>query len=325
MTNLDCRDQFEQWSEGKFLLNELVKLTGDASPRQYWRLPKGLGIFCYDPNSESLSNFIEIQSYLDSNNIFVPEIIASSKEQKCLWLSDLGNQTLLLEISQASEEHEYHTYRKLIDIILKLQTEGSHIPPIVKQRSFDREKYLFEINMTLEYFCLNMLKLNQNQVSNILTDFKGIIDKLISHPQVFTHRDFHSRNIMLCEEKLFVIDFQDARMGIPHYDLVSLLEDCYVDISGMNKQKLISYYWERRNKDNFHYTDKETFMEFYDLMLLQRVFKAIGSFNYIYQQRGDIRYLKYIGFAMEKIRRSLRNLEGCESLSKHLLGAYYES
>ena len=124
---------------------------------------------------------------------------------------------------------------------------------------------------------------------------------------------------------LIVIDFQDARMGVGTYDLVSLLEDCYTDLDNSNRKKLIQYYWDHCNKDLYPNKDYKDFLELYELSLLQRVFKAIGSFAYIYKSRDDIRYLKYIGFAMEKIKRTLRNTRYSNQLLESLINKYYES
>jgi hypothetical protein len=120
-----------------------------------------------------------------------------------------------------------------------------------------------------------------------------------------------------------VIDFQDARMGTPLYDLVSLLEDCYYQINETNKKALVEYYYN----NYFKFFDKsKTFEEFkvvYDMMAIQRVFKAIGSFAYIYADRKDLRYVKYIGFAFEKVRSIMMNHESFSRERIILSSLYY--
>src|SRR5690606_14878399 len=118
------------------------------------------------------------------------------------------------------------------------------------------------------------------------------------------------------------IDFQDARMGVPQYDLVSLLEDCYYKIDEKNKEKLIDYYVSEIGLERLGQS-KEDFTSLYNAMTLQRVFKAIGSFAYIYEGRKDLRYIKYIGYAMERMRVYLLKKPEYSNLRKLLFTTYY--
>ena len=109
---------------------------------------------------------------------------------------------------------------------------------------------------------------------------------------------------MIKANDFVLIDFQDARLGTPLYDLASLLEDCYYQLPIDEKEKLKKEYYLRLEKF-YNIQSYAHFEKIYSLMSLQRVFKAIGSFSYIFDYRKDYRYLKYIGFAMEKLRRIL--------------------
>jgi aminoglycoside/choline kinase family phosphotransferase len=121
-----------------------------------------------------------------------------------------------------------------------------------------------------------------------------------------------------------VIDFQDARMGIPQYDLVSLLEDCYYSLNLDNLNNLKRYYWENFIKKNKKQTSYDEFLVLYDYMTIQRTFKAIGSFTYIYNLRNDERYLKYIGYSFEKLRKVLMKYDELKPLRLLLAKLYYE-
>ena len=162
-------------------------------------------------------------------------------------------------------------------------------------------------------------------IFDILNEFKPICQRLEKQSMVFTHRDFHSRNIMVREEEFILIDFQDARWGIPQYDLVSMLEDCYYEINSENKAQLISYYYENLGNEVHGQKDFEEFSSLYHDMSLQRVFKAIGSFSYIYETRKDVRYVKNIGFAMEKLKTILFQSDSYTALRQILFKYYYES
>ena len=141
---------------------------------------------------------------------------------------------------------------------------------------------------------------------------------------VVCHRDYHSRNIMVVNEEVVVIDFQDARMGLPQYDLVSLLEDCYYKVSRDNKHDLKMIYWDNFLQKNCPQESKEEYLRLYDLMTIQRTFKALGSFAYIYKNRNDIRYLKYIGYAFENLRDVLFRYDEFRDLRVCLSEIYYE-
>jgi aminoglycoside/choline kinase family phosphotransferase len=104
---------------------------------------------------------------------------------------------------------------------------------------------------------------------------------------------------------------------------VSLLEDCYYDLSPNNRENLKKYYYEQMKMSDLGQKTYEEFLSLYDDMLIQRVFKAVGSFCYIYNWRKDERYLKYIGFAMEKIRRTMSKNSKYKELSEKLFKFYY--
>jgi aminoglycoside/choline kinase family phosphotransferase len=192
------------------------------------------------------------------------------------------------------------------------------------QLKFDHQKYMDETRFTFKYF-MNFFNKNADEtlINELETLFDPIMKRLANQRMVITHRDFHSRNVMVKDGKFVFIDFQDARWGIPQYDLVSLLEDCYYDLKDENRQKLKRYYYDNLNPSIHGQKSYEEFLSLYDDMLIQRVFKAVGSFCYIYNWRKDDRYLKYIGFAMEKIRRVMMNNPKYADLKIKLFQYYY--
>jgi aminoglycoside/choline kinase family phosphotransferase len=159
----------------------------------------------------------------------------------------------------------------------------------------------------------------------VYDEFQKIHGRLIEKEMVLTHRDFHSRNIMVKNDELIIIDFQDARWGIPQYDLVSLLEDCYYELDSTVKENLKKYYYNALESVVKDQGSFEEFCSLYDDMAIQRVFKAIGSFAYIYNKRSDVRYLKYIGFAMEKLKRIMLKSPKYDILRKSIFKFYYDS
>jgi len=179
--------------------------------------------------------------------------------------------------------------------------------------------------MTIDYFFIKNLsiKLGQKKKVFFVNQFDQICAELASLSRVLCHRDYHSRNIMIKDSDPVIIDFQDARFGIRQYDLVSLLEDCYYELFDENVDKLKKYYWENTKKSGDIQSSFEKFCYYYDLMAIQRTFKAIGSFSYIYHQRKDKRYLKYISHSMEKLKRFLLKYEKFHHLKQQIFEIYY--
>jgi N-acetylmuramate 1-kinase len=314
------------------VLEEVDKLTGDASTRRYYRIftNKDSYVVCLDnPFNDEIQKhpFMSVQQFLFENKIKVPDVLDHNLSRGYLLEEDLGNTTLLQFLSTVnSTEVEFEVYKTIIDQLLELHRipAGNVVNPHLFQLKFDYQKYMDETRFTFKYF-LNFFHRNQDE--NLITELEGLFDpimqRLAAQKMVITHRDFHSRNVMVKNNNFVFIDFQDARWGIPQYDLVSLLEDCYYDLDEGNRQKLKRYYFDNLATEIHGQKSFEQFEELYQDMTIQRVFKAVGSFCYIYNWRKDDRYLKYIGFAMEKIRKVMMSNPRYETIRKKLFEHYY--
>ena len=131
--------------------------------------------------------------------------------------------------------------------------------------------------------------------------FVPIVRELAAEPRVLCHRDFHSRNLMLADGRLCIIDFQDARMGPDTYDMASLLRDSYVDISGETLNEQIAYFLalKRQTREAAEYRRR------FDLMALQRNLKALGTFGYQTTARGNPVYIQYMARTLRYTRENL--------------------
>lgn len=313
-------------------LTNITALTGDASTRRYYRLNTNdkTYVACLDhPSKDGFNYFVSVQEFLKSKGLRVPNIIDTNLERGYILQEDLGDKTLLQHLAQlGSVSEEFNVYKTIVDELLKLHTipESELDSNALFDRAFDFEKYMEEIEFTYKFFFGRFLKVKDEGVKqNFLNFYSPVCRRLANEKMVLTHRDFHSRNVMVKDGDFIMIDFQDARMGIPQYDLVSLLEDSYYDLMGDNKKQLIQYYYDQLPTE-IH--GQENFLNFYDLykdMLLQRAIKAIGSFSYIYELRKDVRYIKYIGYTLEKIRKTMMDDERYTDLRLLLSKHYYES
>lgn len=315
------------------LIENLEKLTGDASTRKYYRIhtSKTTYVVCLDTPLEDSSvepNFILLQRVLESEGVRVPKIYDKELNTGYILEEDLGDVTYLKDLSQVkTKEEEYDFYKKAIDLMADIHRVDVKKFPNTPfcTLAFDTEKLYQEMEFTKKYF-LKMLMGLDVQASSIEMLYKKLYDvcfEISNEPRVLVHRDYHSRNLMIKNGEQIVIDFQDARMGTPLYDLVSLLEDCYYQLEAENKDKLVKYYYNTYFKQIDSQKSYEQFLRLYDLMAIQRVYKAIGSFAYIYADRKDIRYLKYIGYAFEKVRNIMFKYDDFVKERKILAGLYY--
>ena len=121
-----------------------------------------------------------------------------------------------------------------------------------------------------------------------------------AEPRVLCHRDYHSRNLMLNDGQLYMIDFQDARMGPDTYDLVSLLRDSYVDLTDQTVEDLIAYFLALKGTP-----EDPDFRRRFNVMALQRNLKALGTFGYQTTARRNPVYIQYIPRTLRYVRRNL--------------------
>ena len=307
-------------------IESIERLTGDASTRRYYRIycTHTSYVVCLDNPSDDENTFVRKQRFLEKNQVRVPMVYDCIPSKGYILEEDLGDVTLIQNLARvSSREEEKNLYTKIIDQLIKIHSINTSESSLFLDQ-FDEEKLMQEIDFSIKFFIGKRLgDTNLDLHKKVASEFRKICKNIASKEMVLTHRDFHSRNVMVKGDELIIIDFQDARMGIPQYDLASLLDDCYYEIDDGNKNDLLKYYF-----DNTPRKDQETFEEFlllYNEIALQRVFKAIGSFSYIYELRADERYLKWIGFAMEKLKKILFTREEYSDLRVSLFEIYYES
>ena len=135
--------------------------------------------------------------------------------------------------------------------------------------------------------------LNGREISEIRGHFLSLCQALAKQEPVFTHRDFHSRNLMAQNGNLILIDFQDARRGPCQYDLVSLLKDSYVPLDDKFRNELIERYIQLKEKAEERSVDRQEFHRIFDWMSIQRNLKAVGTFAFQAIVKGNRRYLEY--------------------------------
>ncbi len=297
--------------------HQIMPLAGDASDRRYFRViedNKSYVLMVWKPFKDVKDYpFLSILNHFIANGINAPRAIDMSPEHGLVLLEDLGDLTLERKFwENQNQDLSLPFYKQALDELLKIHyTATANYNPQVScfNISFDTKKFLWELNFgkthLLEKLC--GLRLSPLEERALNDDFTIICEALDKEPKRISHRDYHSRNLMLKLGKMRVIDFQDARLGPIQYDLVSLLCDSYVEINDSASQKLISYYLERSQVDFNNYISLDEFMSIYNLQVLQRCFKACGSFASFYNLRGDKRYLSYLKPTLGRITKHLKD------------------
>ncbi len=313
----------------------VLRLPGDASNRTYYRVSwKGdtlpvsaILMVLSEPESfkaseEAVSGvaspitelpFINIHRHLQSCHIPVPKIFHYAQEKGWILLEDLGDILLsdVVEKQPLDGTQVFSIYQKAIDTLIHIQqfaTPTSLIPTLAHSRSFDQPLFVWEFDHFIEYGIEKRgegILISQKDRNLIRAVFSDIALRLATLPQVFTHRDYHSRNLMVQSDAICVIDFQDALMGPREYDLASLLRDSYIDLPEQIIDRLILYYIERWEDETGETIQKETFREFFDLISIQRNLKAAGRFVYIDQVKKNPKFLPYVPKTLAKVKRNL--------------------
>jgi len=332
-------EDFAGWVSRSKTIESFSRIPGDASTRRYYRVGSSgvsyiaMRMEVFTAEGASLP-FLAVQKHLKAAGVDVPQVLDMDPARGFILLEDLGDVTLLRRLQGvSSSEVERHLFEGVIDSLVGLQFHASpkrsKTPIEAFNLRFDHKKLMWEVNHTIEHFYDTFLKRQFfGSDRRIMVDgFSDICTLLDQQPTVFTHRDFHSRNIMIApaqpRERWVMIDFQDARMGPAQYDLASLLKDSYYQLEEAQITRLLDYYivkWEAVSGERL---DRDLFLRIFDLMSVQRNFKAIGSFASFLNRRGDPSYLKFIGNTFENIRRALLKYPEYAQLREVLFHYYY--
>ena len=280
-------DKLCTWLEDFFADENFVitQASDDASFRRYFRIERNNASFIAmdaPPDKEDSKPFVSIGNYLRSHAIHTPKIIETNLDQGFLLLEDLGDQTFL-KAQQANLNLEY--YKKAIDILIQFHTleiKADFIP------AYSQTLLNTEMQLLIDWY---LPKLSTQQQAQLAKLFDLLSNNALNTTQVFVHRDFHSRNLMLLNDNsLGVIDFQDAVVGSYVYDLVSLLKDAYFELDTKSINELLHYFYQTANVS----TSFEAFKRQFDLMGLQRHLKILGIFKRLSIRDGKHQYLQNI-------------------------------
>lgn len=286
----------QQWLQQLFD-NEPFTLTPaseDASFRSYYRAQlndRSYILMDAPPQHEDCRPFIDITQRLLACDVNVPQIHEQDLEQGFLLLSDLGDDQYLPHLQESQADS---LYRQAIDSLVRFQLRADIKQlPEYDETLLQREMNLFQDWLLKQYLQI-ALEPSERQS---LTDLQQLlIVNAQQQPQLFVHRDYHSRNLMLSGGQTpGILDYQDAVIGPLSYDLVSLLKDSYVYWEPGQRSDWIDYYLQQlQQQDHGLQFDRTQFQRWFDLMGVQRELKVGGIFARLWLRDNKAGFLQDI-------------------------------
>ena len=268
--------------------------SSDASFRRYFRLNynnRSYIVMDAPPDKEPLTSYIDITGILLENNLRAPQIYKIDKKNGFLLLEDFGKKPLLT-VLKGSNYHEY--YNAAIKIVIELQKINKNN----NLQEYSKNILKHEMALFNEWYLLRNkeILLSEGDMNGLNKTLEIIAESNISQPFFFVHRDFHSRNLMLLNDNgLGMLDFQDARIGPITYDLVSLLKDAYIELDEEFIIDKVVRYWEMACMEGLlQKSDFSDFFQQFEIMGVQRHLKILGIFSRLSLRDGKHNYLNDI-------------------------------
>ncbi len=285
---------------------EFEPILKGGSDRHYYRLSW--------PGSDQLPMILMVYTHARRDNpkfapatrrltalgVHVPTIFLHDADRLCIWLQDLGRDDLhahrdepweILRTRYQATLQEVAKIHAITEVGLTAQDRAELEPP------FDDSLYLWEQDYFLDHFIRAHLHRDfpdegSAAVEQSLTELRR---RLTSLPRCLVHRDFQSQNVLLHEDKAWLVDYQGLRLGLAEYDLASLLYDPYVSLTRSQREELLQYYADLRH---LSFTKlRETFL----LCAAQRLMQALGAYGNLSRNLGKPQFLQHIPTAVERL------------------------
>jgi len=293
--------------------------SADASFRRYFRVSRGdvdpaawapkadtLIIMDAPPGKEDIAPYLKVTSLLEQAGAHVPHVHASDARRGFVVMEDLGNTQYLTLLKTGRGVDKL--YGDALATLANIQVRGLRASQ--QLAPYDRAELERELNLMPEWFLGKhfSLELTPEERALLTVTNEILINEALIQPQVFVHKDFHSRNLMVLEKGgPGVIDFQDALRGPVGYDLVSLLKDCYISWSRERVERWVKGYRRVLGGLGANVGDSEyQFMRWFDFIGVQRHIKVLGIFCRLWYRDGKAGYLGDLPLVFEYVRDACR-------------------
>ena len=293
------------WLENYFDNIKITPLSNDASLRRYFRIEhvrtnnadrninNTYVVVDCSLKKSMLLNFIKVQKLLRAKRISVPKIYKLDTKLGFSILEDLGDKTFL-QMQKINNTPKLDDYRCAITTLIDLQK----ITAAAIVKNYTKKVLLTEMQLFIAWYLVKYknYELDANSRQKLENIFNYLSKNIIKQKQVFTHRDYHSRNIMVCgggatRKKLVLIDFQDALIGAYTYDLCSLLKDAYIKLPAKILKTLLSEYYHKAKFALELDVDYKNYLRDFDLTSIQRQLKVLGIFARLSLRDNKNKYL----------------------------------
>jgi N-acetylmuramate 1-kinase len=300
----------------------LTPASSDASFRRYLRVNKHDGsliVMDAPPEKEEIGAFCRIARQFHTIGLNVPDILAEEEKQGFVLMTDLGTRQYLdlLDASNAGR-----LYGDALEALVTLQAGTDRLPEFLP--SYSHKLLTNEMDLFREWYLPRLLQHETTTEENAIMDRAWAIlaESALQQPQVWVHRDYHSRNLMLTEHyNPGVLDFQDAVTGPITYDLVSLLKDCYIEWPAAQVETwVLNFHAQLLQEGLLKNDDEEQFLRWFHRMGIQRHLKVAGIFARLYYRDGKDGYLNDIPLTMRYLSLALKNDPDLSELSDFVSG-----
>ncbi len=295
--------------------------SSDASFRRYLRVFRDGGtlvVMDAPPATENVRPYLRVTELLEPLGIHVPRVYEADVEQGFVLLEDLGRTHYLARLGSGGDPQRLYAdaLQALADIQLRGAAAAAELSP------YDRPPLARELAEMPEWFLERHLALELTGAERemIALAFEFLIGEALSQPQVFVHRDYHSRNLMVVGERNpGVLDFQDALRGPIGYDLVSLLKDCYISWPRARVVEWVNGYRSLlQARGGSVGGGPAQFLRWFDLVGAQRHIKVLGRFARLWYRDGKPGYLRDLPLTLQYVRETCRLYPELADLSEFL-------
>ena len=316
----------------------VTRLAGDASTRSYFRASApGASVIVavysepFDENERAVNRLIkaeainpsarltfandpcahiEVTNLLLGSGLPVPPVLSVSGVDGSMLIKDAGDLRLQDWLEGRLNDEVIEAYRKALALVVQIQQtteQALETDSICAHLAFDEAKLRWELGFFFANYFNRYLHMRLDPATSnaIQTDFKELCSELAARPRVLSHRDFHARNLMMDEGEIFIIDYQDARMGPASYDVASLLSDPYTTLSGEIVPQLTECFIEKKAASTLPLESISEFRTELLLMTVQRMLKAIGT----YASQAATNNPAYVSYIEPALQRALAAME----------------
>lgn len=313
---LQTRTRFPDLADADFVVAPIEK---GGSGRKFYRVKAAGGasmiVIKYTPQRPENLRYVDIAMFLSEADVPVPRIHLHDRDEGLIWMQDLGECDLWDVATNGSEVERMKGYESALNSVFQLHgpaTEAYRRNPLALEIEFDEQLYLWEQGYFFEHCLSGIFGLDAHQVGRLasLPALTGLAASLSSEDRVLIHRDFQSQNVMLQDERAWLIDFQGMRPGLAQYDLASLLYDPYVDLTAFQRDELLRFY--KRLVVEQGGAIPENFDLLFAGCAVQRLMQALGAYGFLGLKCGKPEFLSHVPAAKRSLREVAARIDGMD-------------